>query len=267
MTGCDETITSDEKASYRKEVPDISGLLFGRLTAISRHPRSGNYWKCVCECGTTVVAQVKLLKLGKTKSCGCLRIHNNKSRSLNLLGQTFGRLTVVKKSERGGRYWDCVCICGETLTTLSGSLKTGATSSCGCLRSEVAATNLIRHIEDYRESLGFCPTTPMCSDRKLQRAASTVQARGIYSRDNYACVWCSATGIPLNAHHIETWAACPEKRFDETNLVTLCRPCHLIVHNGDYATIPDAYMSILLQGYTKVVDDYGMTPRLEVSAT
>lgn len=261
-----DVVVSDKKPSYRREVPDISGIVYGRLTAIARHPRSGNYWECLCECGTSVVTQVKLLKSGKAKSCGCLRADNNRSRGLNLLNQTFGKLTVVKKSERGGRYWDCVCSCGGTLTTLSGSLKTGATSSCGCLRSEVAAINLNKHIENYRESLGFCPTTPLSSDRKLQRAASTAQAKSIYQRDNYACVWCSVAGSPLNAHHIETWAACPERRFDESNLVTLCRPCHLLVHNGDYATKPDPYMSILLQGYTKVVDDFTADARLEVSA-
>lgn len=50
------------------------GNTYGRLTAISYdHTRKGHvYWKCVCECGCTTVAEAGNLRKGKTRSCGCL---------------------------------------------------------------------------------------------------------------------------------------------------------------------------------------------------
>ncbi len=37
-------------------------------------------------------------------------------RNLDILGETFGNLTVVGYShtQRNGSYWDCVCKCGNT---------------------------------------------------------------------------------------------------------------------------------------------------------
>lgn len=54
---------------------DISGKVFGRLTAVeyafTRNKRK--YWKCECECGAEVLVQYYHLLNGHTKSCGCLK--------------------------------------------------------------------------------------------------------------------------------------------------------------------------------------------------
>ena len=46
------------------------------------------------------------------------------------------------------------------------------------------------------------------------------------------CAWCHHT-VNLNRHHIEPWAANPEKKDDVNNLVVLCRPCHCSVAHGN----------------------------------
>lgn len=53
---------------------------------------------------------------------------------INLTGQKFGRLTVIKRSDRRGSnaFWDCACECGNTNTIASRSLTNGLTKSCGC---------------------------------------------------------------------------------------------------------------------------------------
>lgn len=70
----------------------------------------------------------------------------------NLLGQKFGRLTVVRKLEERtkGRkvQWECKCDCGnerKVITTTS-HLRSGHTQSCGCYRSQ-------RTIEAKRKDL------------------------------------------------------------------------------------------------------------------
>ena len=53
--------------------------------------------------------------------------------------------------------------------------------------------------------------------------------KDVFERDGYLCTNCGAKGI-LHAHHIKEFAKYPELRFDVSNGVTLCVPCHKIVH-------------------------------------
>lgn len=54
---------------------------------------------------------------------------------IDLTGQKFGLLTVVKRAENvKGVQWVCKCDCGNTTIVRSYALKSGATKSCGCLR-------------------------------------------------------------------------------------------------------------------------------------
>jgi hypothetical protein len=57
-------------------------------------------------------------------------------RGFNLIGQTFGQLTVESRAGRGNRtvLWLCRCSCGNTTEVTTGNLRGGRTSSCGCTR-------------------------------------------------------------------------------------------------------------------------------------
>jgi len=55
---------------------DISGLSFGRLTAIAPIMVKPVKWICICECGTESVSVVPNLMSGHTTSCGCLSSRN-----------------------------------------------------------------------------------------------------------------------------------------------------------------------------------------------
>ena len=50
--------------------------------------------------------------------------------------------------------------------------------------------------------------------------------RGVFERDNYACIWCGLRGGRLVADHIKPWALFPELRFALDNGRTLCETCH-----------------------------------------
>lgn len=60
----------------------------------------------------------------------------------NLIGQKFGKLTVVEKSENKGPHretkWYCKCDCGNPnlIEVLGYKLRNGHTKSCGCYRIE-----------------------------------------------------------------------------------------------------------------------------------
>ena len=60
---------------------------------------------------------------------------------INLLGKKFNRLTVVARAEnnkQGKTRWLCKCECGNTKIILGDSLRSGKTTSCGCVHSEIS---------------------------------------------------------------------------------------------------------------------------------
>lgn len=63
------------------------------------------------------------------------------SKVKDLTGQKFSRLTVTSLHETRNRksYWNCVCDCGNNLTTRSDALTSGRAMSCGCLHKESAS--------------------------------------------------------------------------------------------------------------------------------
>lgn len=69
------------------------------------------------------------------------------SRPDNLIGQTFGFLTVLEKdvdykkrnhlNPNSGAYWKCQCICGNITSVRGSALKSGSIKSCGCKWKEL----------------------------------------------------------------------------------------------------------------------------------
>lgn len=53
---------------------DLTGNRYGRLVVIDRaeNQKKSTRWRCICDCGTMVIAQSANLKFGSKKSCGCL---------------------------------------------------------------------------------------------------------------------------------------------------------------------------------------------------
>jgi hypothetical protein len=55
---------------------ELTGQRFDRLTVTGRaknDTRGRAQWRCVCACGREVVRQSRSLRLGRSRSCGCLK--------------------------------------------------------------------------------------------------------------------------------------------------------------------------------------------------
>lgn len=120
---------------------DLSGKRFGRLTVIGRDTaRDGYYWICQCNCGSEPKSiNGSSLKRGLTTSCGCYSREKAESKAINLVGQKFGRLTVISKADKKGSgvYWVCDCDCGKkSIIASSYDMRNGKKTSCGCEREE-----------------------------------------------------------------------------------------------------------------------------------
>lgn len=55
---------------------DLTGKRFGRLVVIEEADIKDKFhrtmWKCKCDCGNEIIVPYQRLKLGQTRSCGCL---------------------------------------------------------------------------------------------------------------------------------------------------------------------------------------------------
>ena len=75
---------------------------------------------------------------------------------LDLVGQTFGKLTVVKRigsNAHGTSMWLCECECGETSIVLASNLMYGTTRSCGCMMGH--RTHGMSETKAYKEWEGM----------------------------------------------------------------------------------------------------------------
>lgn len=66
---------------------------------------------------------------------------------IDLVGQKFGKLTVIARAENKGKatLWLCECDCGNKITVRPYDLKTGKTKSCGCYSSIFISLSKIKH--------------------------------------------------------------------------------------------------------------------------
>lgn len=112
---------------------------FGRLTTLApvrkRTDRKNLFWACRCACGSECVIRADHLRSGASTTCGCL----NRITPEDLVGLTFGRLTVLRKLPR--TLWQCRCACGATLAVLRSNLVTSHTRSCRCLQRELQTSH------------------------------------------------------------------------------------------------------------------------------
>jgi hypothetical protein len=119
-----------------KNITDLSGKKFGKLTVVSLYPSVDSvrtYWKCKCDCGRERIVVGANLKAGYTKSCG-----KNKCRInfIDMTGKRIGKLIVLSQSSEKNKNkklkWLCKCDCGNELTIVGTRLRRGIPQSCGC---------------------------------------------------------------------------------------------------------------------------------------
>lgn len=225
--GCYEKDMARNAAKKR-----MIGKTFGRLKVVSLHNGEGDLlWDCECLCGGKALTRTTDLTSGHTKSCGCLQKERaSESSKANLSGGRFGRLIVIKEigtKDYGGSSkvkWLCKCDCGNHTELFTSTLTTGNTKSCGCLSKEMIG----------EKSPAYKPHLTEEDRRKGRYAIGGFYAdkwrRQVFEKDNYTCEACGQHGGTLNAHHLDGWSWCKDKRFDIDNGITLCKECHIDFH-------------------------------------
>jgi len=169
-----------------------------------------------CFCGEEFETLKTYVRTKETKSCGCL------SQRIKI-GDIFGKLEVVDlygKTKNGTNKWKCICECGNITIVDTSKLTLNRTKSCGCLRKKTGSSH---HLWNHNKT-----------SKQREDTRSTEEyfewRRSVYIRDKYTCRVCLKYSGKLNAHHLDGYEWCIEKRTDIDNGITLCEECHNDFH-------------------------------------
>lgn len=173
---------------------------------------------------------------------------------IDITGMQFGRLAVVslsemrKKSKGGHRpYWLCKCACGNFVSICGSSLKSGGSSSCGCLQKEYvsirSATHRMTATRPYRIWAGMLTrcTNKNSKDHNLYGDRGISVCDRWRSFDNFI----SDMGMPCDNESIERidtngnyepsnckWATSAEQSRNKRNN-------HVVEFNGESMIVAD----------------------------
>ena len=229
-------MTEEEFKKLLGRGKDLRGKKSGMLTPLyplKERKNKNIVWHCLCDCSNECDVNARHLDGKHTCSCGCLQkkhaIQHCKKRKINLLGQTFGQLTVIAETEQrkyGGQIvWECKCNCGNICYVSSSNLITGGTKSCGCTKSHgeqkikdiLQQNNIIFETQKTFKTCCF-PNTKMFAffDFYLPEYNLLIKYDGIQhfkatnkgwnteenyfktkQRDEYKNNWCKENNIPL----------------------------------------------------------------------
>ena len=103
------------------------------------------------------------------------RIFWGSMRRLHLIGQIFGRLTVIDDGiSKGCRYhYLCRCECGKTSRVLGKNLTNGNSQSCGCVARSMNAERMAKQVRIHGGEK-FCPGTGEGSLFELAKYAAAM---------------------------------------------------------------------------------------------
>lgn len=131
---------------------DLTGRVFTRFivlryTGIRKHAA---YWLCRCSCGTEVEVSGNSLRTAGSRSCGCLQREVAAAQTIDIAGQIFGRLTVLRRERGVSRrtIWLCVCSCGKETRVRRDGLISGDVQSCGCFKREADTHRMVARHRD-----------------------------------------------------------------------------------------------------------------------
>lgn len=160
-----------------RQYPSLVGERFGNLV-VESYADTTSYgqrrWLCRCDCGNTCIATTGNLRRRHTTSCGC-------KKSPDLTGNTYGRLTVLRLSDkRGSRgkrttpLWECRCECGAITYKSTDTLTNPEQSMCADCAAKYA-------MEQARKSAGFVGGTQLSKIRNMNAPSTNSSGcRGVY---------------------------------------------------------------------------------------
>lgn len=207
-----------------KTVIDLRGQMFGSFKVLEFggfYSGTSLKWICQCvNCGDYRTNNAQTLK--NRKYCRKCDIFNYTVQKTDYTGVKFGnKCQIIKFYERKNlkNYWEASCGCGRMFVIAANEIPVQKS----CWKCARGISGPLHH--SYNPNLTE-------EDRRRDRAKNKKYKRfvkKVYRRDNYKCQLCSSKK-ELNAHHLDGWNWCKEKRYESDNGITLCGCCHENFH-------------------------------------
>jgi len=228
---------------------DITGKRFGSLIAMEcvKRDRGHSYWLCKCDCGgPSTVVTLNNLRRKHTTSCGCLKFEwGLKEGNHRWVGgpsvagydaytPLLSFAEEVRRDPENKKAIQVKCsLCKNWFSPsqqqaqhrkkgLYDILTPGVSEGRFYCGDECKGACIIFNKKKYRE--GESPYY----DRPNQSQWRDL----VLTHDNNECQLCGATK-ELHAHHFEGIELNPVESADVDNGITLCKKCHIIVHNQE----------------------------------
>lgn len=211
---------------------------FGRLVAIEPVDiilSSGKHkqeWLCQCDCGNKTIVSTNNLLRGHSKSCGCYKRDVARERvSVNLLGQTFGYLTVEEKivnvdesTKKTQVLWKCKCKCGNDTLVPSDKLTGGITKSCGCYMKERIHDANFQNLQGNR--YGILTITSDYYIKKRKNGTQSTYWRCKCDCGNEVAVWAA----DLKNNHVKS-CGCLKMSIGELYVKEVAEDMHMFIES------------------------------------
>lgn len=167
---------------------DITGNRYGNLTAIERLGRVNGInvrWRCVCDCGNHIDAVIGNLTSAATTQCRSCSMSKLSKPHKDMVGQVFGRLTVLKYL--GESLWACMCSCGEKYSCHTGSLKSRKDPACYDCARRSASIKRRRYICDGLGNQYWQRILRGAKDRGFEVNITPEEAYAVLVKQNFKC--------------------------------------------------------------------------------
>ena len=141
-------------------------------------------------------------------------------RTLDLHGDTYGRLTVIERAGKdagGNLLWRCRCSCGNERTVICDNLRRGLTQSCGCQLREKAASRMatLKLVHGHARKGEISPTWH--SWHSMVNRCRNANAEGYHRYGGRGIKVCDRWGSSFEAFLADMGERPPGKTIDREN--------------------------------------------------
>lgn len=192
-------------------------------------------WKCQCDCGEVKYTPRKCLIDGSVTTCG--KVECRKFNYIDLSGQRFGRLIVLKrcghhtnKSGKKNILWQCICDCGNISLVQSRNLRVGKTSSCGCWATEQKSLPK-KYFTDTEKGKAYVYKNYKQSAKK-RNVFFELTKEQLQKLTSSNCFYCGLSPDKSNQSYEYSYNGIDRKDnnqgYIETNSISCCKDCNYI---------------------------------------
>lgn len=180
------------------------------------------------------------------------------------IGEVFGRLTVIEEdvdNPRAGRFYLCVCECGNHVSVVQRKLGSGHTQSCGCYARDRAREHATTHgrYHDRLHSIWGNMKTRCTWENKSDY--KHYGGRGITYHSSFETFEGFLAGIPYGyADHLELDRIDNDRGYEPGNLRWATRR-EQMRHTRRTGLIPHPRTGELCT-WGEIADDYGLSEQL-----